>query len=435
MNTLPEYQTKIVAANEAYLAAGKYDPGGDGDDTALYWGVQEDYTVTKNEGYTTVKDKRVNQDQDGWTLPYQMGVKVVAVNTPLDIEMMHIETAAPDKGAVSGRAASAYLLPPATNNSFIAVNRILKNGGEVTRIQEQFDSNGTTFLPGTWAVRSGSVSASFMNALADELNITVMGSSRNVSGNAVIIRQPRIALYKSWRANIDEGWTRWILEQFEFPYTNIFDADIRAGGLNGRFDVIIIPSMSTNELINGHKKGAVPPQYSGGISDAGTNNIIDFIEQGGTLVALNGSTLFALDKMDLPVTNAIQDLSNSIDGEAPQFAIPGSIVRMKYHNEHPVAYGMPEEAPAFLKNSPAFQVMERGDNEAVPRIIAEYPDNDLLMSGYQVGESYLYNMASAVEVPYGSGTLILLGFGVQSRAQPHGTFKLLFNALFFTGDN
>ena len=129
-----------------------------------------------------------HQDQDGWTLPYQMGVKVVAVNTPLDIEMMHIETATPDKGAVSGRAASAYLLPSATNNSFIAVNRILKNGGEVTRIQEQFDSNGTTFLPGTWAVRSGSVSASFMNALADELNITVMGSSRNVSGNAVIIR-------------------------------------------------------------------------------------------------------------------------------------------------------------------------------------------------------------------------------------------------------
>jgi hypothetical protein len=375
-------------------------------------------------------------DMAGWTLPYQMGVKVTSANTRLEANMSPVEKAIPPPGKLEGSAGYAYFISPKTNNSFIAINRILKKGGEVFRARESFSTGEKTYPPGTYIVLSRSTSRSFIDALAKELFLTIGGTRGTISAKSFELKIPRVALYKSWMASMDEGWTRWLFEQFEFPYTNIFDAEIKAGELCKKFDVLIIPSMSTEDIVNGHKPGTILPQYAGGITDTGVTNIKSFVEEGGTLVLLNSGCHFAIDKLGLPVIDILKDLkapsrSSEGTGEARtvEFACPGSVLRMNFDPKHPVAYGMPEEAPAYFIGSPAFSTLP--SLEKAPETIAKYPGGTLLMSGYLMGEKYLQKKASALDVPLGKGRVILLGFGVQQRAQPHGTFKLLFNSLYY----
>jgi len=379
-----------------------------------------------------------HQDMDGWTLPYQMGVKITTANTPLNVALTPLEKVVPPAGSVARGAGYAYLISPKTNNSFIAANRILKKGGEVLWAGDSFSVGEKSYPPGTLMVLSRSVSRSFMESLAKELFLTVGGTGGRVAAESYKLKTPRVALYKSWAANADEGWTRWLFEQFEFPYTNIHDAEVRAGELGNRFDVIVLPSQSTDAIVNGHKQGTIPPQYVGGITSAGVRNIKRFVEEGGTLVVLNSGCLFAIDKLGLPVRDALKDVrppgrrEAPKDAKPPEFACPGSLLRMGFDPKHPVAYGMPEEAPAMFNRSPAFTILPSFEGEKGPAVIAKYPKESLLVSGFLMGEKYLQNKASAVEVPLGKGKVILLGFGVQNRAQPHGTFKLLFNSLYYS---
>ncbi|MDH5406808.1 MAG: peptidase, partial [Candidatus Aminicenantes bacterium] len=147
--------------------------------------------------------------------------------------------------------------------------------------------------------------------------------------------------------------------------------------------------------------------------------------------------LFAIDKLGIPLSDALKEVQARgrreapEDAKPPKFACPGSVLRMEFDPKHPVAFGMPEEAPALFFYSPAFNILPSFEGKEAPTVIARYPKGSLLMSGYLLGEQYLQNKVSAVEVPMGKGKVILLGFGVQSRAQPHGTFKLLFNSLYY----
>ena len=156
----------------------------------------------------------------------------------------------------------------------------------------------------------------------------------------------------------------------------------------------------------------------------GVRNVRRFVQEGGTLVTLNSSSLFAMESLGLPVRNALEN------AKPPEFGCPKSLLRMSFDASHPIAYGMPAEAPAVFVGSPAFEVLASSEGEEVPRVIAKYPQGSLLMSGYLKGEEFLQNKASVLEVPLGKGRVILLGFGVQSTAQPHGTFKLLFNSVY-----
>ena len=376
-------------------------------------------------------------DMVGWTLPYQMGVKVATANTPLEVSLTPVEKVMAPAGRVERGAGYAYLISPETNNSFIAVNRIFAKGGEVLRARESFTVGGNTYPPGTFVVLSRSVSRSFMDSLAKEFFLTIGGTGGRVAAQTFKLKAPRVALYKSWEASMDEGWTRWLFEKYEFPFTNIYDAEVRAGELGKRFDVLVIPSMSTDAIVNGHRQGTIPPQYVGGITDAGVRNIKKFIEEGGTVVLLNSGCLFAIDKLGVPVRDALKDVRAPRRREAPReamlpkFVCPGSILKMDFDPKHPVAYGMPEEAPAMFIRSPAFNILASFQGKKAPVVVAKYPGDSLLMSGYLLGEKYLHHKASAVEVTLGNGKVIMLGFGVQSRAQPHGTFKLLFNSLYY----
>jgi hypothetical protein len=379
-------------------------------------------------------------DMAGWTLPYQMGVKVSAANTPLEVSLETVENAVPPAGKVESGAGYAYLISPRNNNSFIAVNRILKKGGQVLWAKESFSSGRKSHPPGTLMVLSNSVSRSFMDSLARELHLTIGGTGSRAAAKTYKLKAPRIALYKSWTASMDEGWTRWLFEQYEFPFTNIHNAEVIAGDLREKYDVLVIPSIRTDAIVNGHKQGTISPQYVGGITHAGVTNIKKFVDRGGTLVTLRQGCLFAIDKLGLPVSDALKGLrppgrryyaqAEEAKPTPPKFACPGSVLRMEFNSKHPVAFGMPEEAPGMFYQSTAFDILSSFEGN-MPVPIAKFPGENILMSGYLKGEKYLKKKAAAVDVPLGEGRVILLGFGVQNRATPHGTFKLLFNSLYY----
>ncbi|MBE3072253.1 MAG: hypothetical protein IMZ67_04695 [Acidobacteria bacterium] len=372
-------------------------------------------------------------DMAGWTLPYQMGVKALAANSPLDVPMTRVDALTPPPARLSGTG-TGFVLSPAINNSVIAVNRILKQGGEVYRSREPLTIGPDTYPPGAYLVQKGLTTAA-ADALAKELTVPITAVTKAVPPKSLKLGAPRIALYRSWMGQADEGWIRWLFEQFEFPYTNVHDAEMRAGELNRNYDVLVIPSMGTEAIVNGHKVGTVPLQYAGGITDAGVRNVKKFVEAGGTLVLVNSATLFGIEKLGLPVTDVLKDLRapsrrEGAEAQPAQFACPGSVLRMQFDPKHPVAFGMPEEAPGVFTSSPAFRLNPSFDGKA-PETVAKYPGGSLLMSGYLKGESFIQNTVAAADVPLGKGRVILLGFGVEQRGQPHGTFKLLFNALYY----
>jgi len=374
------------------------------------------------------------QDTCGWTLPYQFGVKAVRVDKPLEVALTPIEKAVAPAGKIEGSGSYGYLLSARNNNSYIAVNRVLNEGGEAYRIREAFIAGEEKYEPGTYVVLTKNAPETMMEEITKDLSITAV-KTEDVAAKLVKIRSPKIGLYKSWTASMDEGWTRWLFEQYEFPFTNIFDADVKAGKLEEKYDVIVIPSMSTSAIVDGFKEGKVPPQYAGGITNEGVKNIKAFVENGGTLVLMNTSTLFAIDALGLPLEYALKNVrqyrsQRDEQKGGPEFVCPGSILKMSFDPNHPVAYGMPKEAPAYFLKSTAFTILPTSTKGS--KIIGKYPRGNLLMSGYLKGEKYLQNKASVLEIPISKGKVIMLGFAVQQRAQPVGTFKLLFNSLYYS---
>jgi hypothetical protein len=379
-------------------------------------------------------------DMAGWTLPYQMGVTARPANTPVDARLAPVDTVKVEGKApaapTSKGAAGGWVISPKANNSVIAVNRILKKGGEVFRALDPVTAGAETLPPGTFLVGGASLTAGDAAAMARDLGIDIVAGVAPASVKKARLRSPRVALYKSWTAQMDEGWTRFLFEQFEFPFATVQDADVRAGGLKRSYDVLVIPSMPTEAIVDGLKTGTVPPQYAGGVTANGVRAIRSFVEEGGTLVLLNHATLFAIERLGVPVQDVLKDVKPpdrrqaASEAKTVEFACPGSILRMQFDVRHPVAFGMPAEAPGMFIQSPAFRLSPTfGEKRA--QAIATYAPDDVLMSGYLKGEKYLKNAVAAAEVPMGKGRIVLLGFGVEQRGQPHGTFKLLFNSLYY----
>lgn len=203
-------------------------------------------------------------DMMGWTLPYQFGVRAYAANSPIESRMSLMDKVRLQAGSVVGKPGNSYLIRHEENASFTAMNRILKQGGRVFWAKGPFSVLKSRFPEGTIIVPSASVKRSFMEKLARELDLKITGVSVQPRTKTLSLKKVRIGMYKSWIPSTDEGWTRLILEKYEFPYSSIHDADIRAGNLNANYDVIIMPDTSRPEaVINGYDKGTMPPKYVG----------------------------------------------------------------------------------------------------------------------------------------------------------------------------
>ncbi len=269
--------------------------------------------------------------------------------------------------------------------------------------------------------------------------------------DVVPLRMPRIGLCKSYVPSIDEGWTRWLLEQFEFPYTSIYDKDIREGKLNSRFDVMVIADQSVQAIVNGHARrqpaeaegigreipaaarereeaffqGPVPDEFTGGIGAGGVANLRAFVMQGGTLVTLNRASNFPIESLNVGARNVLRDVPNR------DFYGPGSILRIIVDTNHPLGYGMETEAAAWFEHSPAFAPAFESAAAPGAVTVARYPNGNPLMSGWLLGDALLQNRSALMDAPLGRGNVVMFGFPPQYRGQSYGTFKMLFNALYY----
>jgi len=360
----------------------------------------------------------------GWTLPLQMGVEAVMMNSPVQAELKRVDKISSQKGRISGTGNDLFLLPYERINSVIAVNRLLNADTEVFWAKAQFKHGDTSYPPGTVIVPVSKSTERIMPQLVEELELQAY-KIKKLSLPVYKLKRPRIAIYQPWTANMDEGWTRLILKNYEFPYTTIHNAEVRAGSLRDRIDVIILPSQGTASIINGHPKGTMPPQYIGGISSSGVRNLRQFVENGGTLVTLGSACDLPIEQFHLPLKNITKTLSPD------EFFASGLLVRVIFNLENPVAFGMPPEASGFFAHSPTFQTWPSFEEGEEAKSIAKYPDENIMLSGWMLGEKKLKNKSAALEVPLGKGRIILLGFRVQHRGQSVATFKLLFNALFY----
>jgi hypothetical protein len=239
----------------------------------------------------------------------------------------------------------------------------------------------------------------------------------------------RVGMYQRyWGGNMDEGWTRLVLESFAFPYTSLKDEAVKGKDLRADYDVIILPHDRTGTLMGkprtrpGRPAPVYPPKYRSGLGDEGVAALAKFVDEGGRLVALGGATEFAIEKLKLGVRNVVDDLPSK------EFFCPGSTVRVSFDDAHPLAYGMPSEGLVLFWSSPAFEIVPSLHNERYETVV-RYADRDLLQSGWLIGEEHIARKAGMVVARRGKGEVVLIGFRTQNRAQTHGTFKLLFNAL------
>jgi len=357
-------------------------------------------------------------DVAGWTLPLQMDVEVDAVAAPVTAaqraELTLLTAVAPVPGAVTGSGA-VFLMGPETNQHFRAMNEILAAGGRVSLV-----THGSAAVPAGTAVVSG-LGAGRLIEVLNTVPITVHAAAA-APEDAAAVKAPRVGLYRSWNPNSDEGWTRWILENYGFKPITLHNGDIQASDLIQRLDAIILPDARANQMLNGFAPGTLPGQYEGGIGSQGVDQLRAFVAAGGTLIAFNNASQFAIDQFGLPVVNVLAKLKPT------EFYCSGSLLWTDLSQpERPDTWGLPERAAVMFENGPAFAT----DKDFRGAILATYPDHvSPLASGYLLGANYLEGKAAALEVSYGKGRIYLFGFKPQWRAQSHGTYKFLFNAIY-----
>jgi hypothetical protein len=362
-------------------------------------------------------------DVSAWTLPLMMGVTAErATLAPALAPWKAVAPSLPLEGA-------AFALAPGSPETARLVNAGVRAG--VVRVARAAVSAGGREWPvGTVFLDGAAAKAAAAKAEPGQ-SWTVLGS---VPAAAESVRAPRVGLYKPWTASMDEGWTRFVLEQYGFEPKTLDNKTVRAGGLTTAFDAIVLPDVTKEVIATGKPKrdeGAMryfpelPPEYAGGLEKEGAAALKDFVEKGGTLVALSSSTEYLIDELALPVRNGL--------GRASDFAIAGSLLRAEVVPGHPVTYGLPAEVAVFQDEALAFETTLPGP-EMERQVLATYPaaSQDVLLSGWMRGPEAITRKAAAVALTYGKGRVVLLGFRAQHRAQTPGTFPFVFNALYWS---
>jgi hypothetical protein len=268
-----------------------------------------------------------------------------------------------------------------------------------------------------------------MTLLRDESDVRRdLGLRPRQPGAASPVENPvrgnvRLALYRSWTNSMDEGWTRYVFDTFNVPFETLRDAAVRAGNLRARYDVIVLPSMRMREIVEGRGRETAPAEFTGGITEAGVENLRRFVEAGGTLLCFDAASELAIRAFRLPLRNALEGLRSS------EFYGPGSILRLEVDAAHPLARGLPREVDAYFINSSAFELTDAADARPRPHVVARYAGRDPLRSGWLLGERHLAGKVALAEVAVGRGRVVLFGFRPQHRGQTWGTFPFIWNAI------
>lgn len=337
-------------------------------------------------------------DVTGWTLPMQMGVEVHPVTQPPSKQ--YRDSLRPIH-EITGLAAPFELK---ANASYRAINEILA-------------ANGTVSIDGD-QIAISNLDNSKLNAILSENRLRAAAPKE--AGKAV--KAARVGLYRPWNASMDEGWTRWIFEQYKFPFTNLYNADIRAGHLRDRYDTIVIPDINEGQIVNGFRPGTVPERYAGGVGEDGVQELRDFVEAGGTLVTFNNASMFAVNQFKLPVENAIAPPNTG------NFFCSGCLLGVHVEDaKNTLTAGIAADTIVMFERGPVFNTK----TDFKGKVLARYPrDRSPLESGYLSGAGTIQGKIAALSADFGKGHVILLGFKPQWRGQSHAGYKFFFNTLY-----
>jgi hypothetical protein len=395
-------------------------------------------------------------DIAGWTLPMQMDVVVDHVEESIRVDTRRLSGLAPTReGKVSGNSAYGFALGHATNASIKAVNRLMGTGETVYWTSDAVRIGRTTLDAGTFIIESGEQTGDRIAALAAELGVDFLGLNSEPRVGKSALRAPKVGMYKSYVASMDEGWTRWVLENYDFDLVSLSDSDIRSGDLSV-LDAIIMPhpdgrvlhKNDVEKVLTGHSPGSMPAEYTGGIGLEGALALQTFVRNGGTMLTFGNAGEFAISQFGLPVRNIVGSAAGK------DFSIPGSLIRITVDTSQPLGYGMSSETAANFVRGAAFDSLSQvgcADDLLNQRNCIEitrggrsmktfeepeffssavhYAEEDLLMSGWEAGAEFIAGKSAVAQVPHGDGEVIIFGFRPQFRGQPRGTYKLIFNAL------
>jgi len=380
-------------------------------------------------------------DNAGWTVAYQMGVQFDRILDGFDGPFEKVTSLLkPPPGQVSNTAgAVGFLISPRTNDSFLVVNRLLKNGDEVMRVRSGAEA-------GSFFVSASPRALALLQKCAAEVGVSASGVSAKPAGEMQPLKLRRIGLWDRWGGSMPSGWMRWLFEQYEFPYEVVYAQALDAGDLASRFDVLVFATQGIPERDNAPAEGIeglfnrqpsedrVPAEFKGWLGSTTVAKTVPqikaFLDAGGSVVTIGSSTILARH-LGLPVYDQI--VERTATGERhlgrDKFYVPGSILRASVDNKEPLAWGVPSEVDVFFDNSPVFRL---GPDAALRGVkpVAWFASAAPLRSGWAWGQQYLDGGVAIAEAAVGKGKLLLLGPEVTFRGQPHGTFKFLFNGVY-----
>jgi hypothetical protein len=387
-------------------------------------------------------------DTAGWTLAFQMGVRfdriLEALDGPFD-ELPGVIEALPGRLEGPEEGAAGFFLSHQVNDAFVAINRLLGEGEQVFWIRDTVEEGEREYPEGTVYVRAGERTSGLLGELASGTGLVFEAASLEPRVEALRLQPARIGLWDEYGGSEASGWTRFVLESFGFPFELVFPPRLDEGGIEAEFDVLIFPDGAIPETGRGRPFGRSLPgggelgeawrERAGAVTlDATVPRLEEFLAAGGAILSVGGSTSLARH-LNLPIRDALLRSAGPGVAERPltsgEFYIPGSVLRAELDPDHPLAWGMGPEVDVFFDESPAFRLDEGALGQGM-QSVAWYPPNPL-RSGWAWGESALEGASAVVDAPVGAGRLVLFGPEVTFRAQSHGTFKLLFNGIYYPG--
>jgi zinc carboxypeptidase len=353
-------------------------------------------------------------DVAGWTLPFLLGVhRVECVAVPegdLKLASSAGEALAAFEGA---RDTSGGAIDTAATKSWARIFKLASLEGDV-----HFHTSGE--LAGL-VTRGGTIAGEAAGESADQ---------ESGASSLELQRTPRVGLYAPWRGDMNEGWMRYMLDEFSgLDYLRIRNEHLRGGALANDLDVLILPGTSSRSLDAGRGTGTVPTDFTGGLDPEGAVAIEEFVREGGTLIAVDASAAWAIELFGLP----LEDTTRGDD--AGGFSCPGSVLRGVPEADADLCAGLPSSVPLFFSRSRAWSVTKRDDEARTqslagdPEVLMRYAPTRVLLSGWIAEPERIANQAAWVRVPYGAGEVHCFAFRPHYRGWSQASLHLLFRSI------
>jgi hypothetical protein len=449
---------EVNQAQEAFVAGGKSYPAG-----SFIVPLAQPYraqaiTLLDRQKYPDIREYTDGPpvgpyDNAGWTLPFLMGVATDHISEPIDVRTTPLDEAVYPTGRMPSGNPAYVVLDSSLNASYAVAAGVLARGGSVSRTLAPATLGQKTFAPGAFVLKENGGGQNGLAELLTKWHITPAALNSTQGMKLGALKAPRIGIYQSYRSNMDEGWTRYALDDLNISYVTLHNQDMKAAkqeGLAAKIDVLVLASEDRDVIVTG-KQGAqganggtgqaeranrpepnLPPEYVGGIGQEGIDAIKAFIKAGGTVVTVNQACGLAMRDLEVPVRDGLTGVDRT------KFFVPNSIIRITVNLNEPLGFGMPAESAAmFNGGSPrgesglAMDIVDSGRVNVESRIAGSYPGENEMLSGWMIGGEKMAGKAAVVDIKDGKGHIVMIGFRPLYRAQSHATYKLFLNALYY----